>query len=58
MPLLKQLVNDMLLILLRLGFSIITIEFSDEKEKYLGWAESATGMGLAIGPTVGGLMYQ
>lgn len=40
-----------------LGFSLITIEFADEQEKYLGWAEAATGMGLAIGPTLGSLVY-
>ena len=40
-----------------LGFSIITIEFAEEKEKYLGQAEAATGIGLALGPTIGSLMY-
>eukprot|EP00347_Sterkiella_histriomuscorum_P000894 403374114 len=40
------------------SFSLITIEFSDDQEKYLGWAEAATGMGLAIGPTLGSLVYE
>eukprot|EP00347_Sterkiella_histriomuscorum_P014772 403359588 len=40
------------------SFSLITIEFQDDQEKYLGWAEAATGMGLAIGPTLGSLVYE
>jgi len=36
---------------------LITIEFADDQEKYLGWAEAATGMGLAIGPTLGSFVY-
>jgi MFS family permease len=38
-------------------FSLITIEFSEDQETYLGWAEAATGLGLAIGPTLGSLVY-
>lgn len=36
---------------------MITIEFSEDQEKYLGWAEAATGLGLAVGPTLGSLVY-
>ncbi|CDW74258.1 permeases of the major facilitator superfamily [Stylonychia lemnae] len=41
-----------------ISFSLITIEFAEDQEKYLGWAEAATGMGLAIGPTLGSLVYE
>jgi MFS family permease len=36
---------------------VITIVFKEDQEKYLGWAEVATGMGLAIGPVIGSLIF-
>jgi MFS family permease len=38
-------------------FSIISIVFSDEKEKYIGRAESVIGFGLMIGPVLGSFVY-
>ena len=49
--------SSFLCLLKILGFSLITIEFAEDQEKYLGWAEAATGLGLAIGPTLGSLVY-
>ena len=40
-----------------LGYSIITIEFPEDSDKYLGWAEAATGLGLMVGPALGSLVY-
>lgn len=31
--------------------------FSDNREKYLGYAEAATGIGLMIGPVLGGFLF-
>ena len=39
------------------AFAIITNEFSDNQEKYLGWANGAMGIGLFLGPTVGAVLY-
>ncbi|CDW78446.1 major facilitator superfamily protein [Stylonychia lemnae] len=38
-------------------FAIITFVFQDDREKYIGMAESASGFGLMVGPIVGGLLY-
>lgn len=38
-------------------FSIISIEFSEEKEKYIGRAESVIGFGLMAGPVIGSFIY-
>ena len=40
-----------------IGYSIITIEFPENREKYVGWAESASGMGLLFGPAMGAVVY-
>ena len=40
-----------------IGYAIITFVFADNREKYLGYAEAATGMGLMIGPVIGGFIY-
>ena len=34
----------------------MTSTFSSDREKYLGFAESAAGVGLMIGPVLGGAM--
>ena len=36
---------------------MIVLEFHKEKEKHLGLAEAAVGIGLMIGPVLGSLMY-
>lgn len=38
-------------------FSIISITFPDQKEKYIGWAESTIGFGLMSGPVIGSVIY-
>ena len=38
--------------------SIITIEFQDRADKYIGWCEAAAGFGLAFGPAIGSLIYE
>jgi hypothetical protein len=37
---------------------VITVEFPTEAEKYLGWAEAATGIGLVAGPVIGSFLYR
>ena len=44
-------------ILIFTGYSIITIEFPENQDKYLGWAEAATGVGLVMGPALGSFIY-
>lgn len=31
--------------------------FADNREKYLGYAEAVTGIGLMLGPVLGGPLY-
>jgi MFS family permease len=38
-------------------YSIITFHFSYNRDKYLGMAESAAGLGLMLGPVIGSLIY-
>ena len=38
-------------------YAIITHVFSDNREKYLGYAEAVTGVGLMLGPVLGGPLY-
>ena len=38
-------------------FSVITIEFPVNSDKYIGWAETSVGAGFAIGPAVGSFLY-
>ena len=40
-----------------IGFSIISIVFSEDREKYLGIAEATQGIGLMIGPVIGSFFY-
>jgi MFS family permease len=40
-----------------IGYSIITIEFKHNPDKYLGWAETVTTGGLLCGPTIGSIIY-
>lgn len=40
-----------------LGFSIIAIKFPENRERYLGLGEAASGIGLMAGPAVGGFLY-
>lgn len=39
------------------GYAIITIEFSEDPDKYLGYAQAAVGVGLFLGPSVGSIIY-
>lgn len=36
---------------------MITIEFPDDREKFIGLAETAIGVGLMLGPFLGGILY-
>ena len=36
-------------------YSILTSVFSDDREKYIGYGEAATGFGLMLGPVLGGI---
>lgn len=38
-------------------FSILTLNFPDEKDKYIGQAEGMIGMGMMVGPVVGSAIY-
>lgn len=38
-------------------YAIITFVYSDNREKYLGYAEAVTGVGLMLGPVIGGPLY-
>lgn len=38
------------------GYSIITIEFPSKKE-YIGYCQSAVGIGLMLGPVLGQALY-
>lgn len=38
-------------------YAIITYVYSDNREKFLGYAEAVTGIGLMLGPVMGGPLY-
>eukprot|EP00347_Sterkiella_histriomuscorum_P003211 403365165 len=38
-------------------YAIITFVFSDNREKYIGMAEAIAGVGLMVGPVIGGFFY-
>ena len=38
-------------------YSIITIEFQTKKEQYSGYAQTALGIGLMLGPVLGSMLY-
>jgi MFS family permease len=40
-----------------IGYAIITFLFSENREKYIGMAEGVSGIGLMIGPVIGGFLY-
>lgn len=40
------------------SFAIISTHFKEEREKYIGYMENASGLGLLLGPTVGSLLYK
>ena len=39
------------------GYSIITSIFSDNLLKYIGYIEIVVGLGLGLGPMIGGLVF-
>ena len=41
-----------------IGYSILTCIFSENREKYLGYGESAAGIGLMVGPVLGGFLFE
>ena len=38
-------------------YAIITFVYADNREQYLGYAEAVTGVGLMLGPVIGGPLY-
>ena len=40
-----------------LAYSLVTIEFPDKREEYMGYCESAVGVGLMIGPVLGSFIF-
>ena len=38
-------------------YAIVTFCYSENREKYLGYAEAVTGIGLMLGPVIGGPLY-
>lgn len=38
-------------------FTIITIQYPEDKETYVGYAEAVIGLGLMAGPIVGAFFY-
>ena len=39
------------------AYSIVTLEFQENSDKYIGWMEAASGVGLTLGPTVGSVVF-
>lgn len=39
-------------------YSIITLEFADDAEKYMGFSQMALALGLVAGPILGSYFYQ
>lgn len=37
---------------------MVTTEFTEDADKFIGWAETAAGLGLTVGPVIGSLLYQ
>ena len=46
-----------ILFLTPIGYSIITYEFSHNREKYIGLAEAFAGLGTMLGPVIGSILY-
>jgi MFS family permease len=40
------------------GFAIVTLYFAERKRQYLGWCMTARGIGISLGPIIGGLIYE
>jgi MFS family permease len=40
------------------SFAIISTHFKAERERYIGYMENASGLGLLLGPTVGSVLYK
>jgi MFS family permease len=40
------------------SFAIISTHFKQDREKYIGYMENASGLGLLLGPTVGSVLYK
>jgi MFS family permease len=38
-------------------FSLISINFPEHREKYIGLGEAASGIGLMAGPGIAGILY-
>lgn len=56
-PVLKTLIL-LLTIYLYLGFSLITNLFSENSEKYMGYALTSTGVGVLLGPVIGSALFK
>ena len=38
-------------------YSIVATEFPKEREKYFGYIEMCLGVGMCLGPVMGGIFY-
>ena len=39
------------------AYSIVSIEFPDQREVYIGYCQTAVGLGLLMGPVIGTTIY-
>jgi len=38
--------------------AILSSMDSKQRDKYIGWGEAAVGLGMLLGPVIGGLLYE
>jgi len=50
-------VRDQVILNVSLGYSIITLKFPENREKFIGLGEAASGIGLMAGPGIAGFLY-
>lgn len=49
--------HNIAILFILLGYSLITLNFPDNQEKFLGYSEVAIGLGLMVGPALSSLIY-
>jgi MFS family permease len=49
--------NHIVIIILHAVYSILTSEFPENSDKYIGWMNAAMGLGLLSGSTLGSLLF-
>ena len=53
----KQAVSNLNESMSEIGYSLLTNYFSEQKERVLAFGETAAGLGLMMGPIIGGTLY-